>query len=315
MISGFMIIKDALKQGYPFVETIASALPICDEFLISEGYSTDGTFEIVQRISELNKKIRIFRQNWPTAKKLTVLAEVTNAIRKKSKLSYIFSVQANEIVHEESVEFIRALPEMWPEIHTFSFPYLQLIWSYKFSEEFRLRFSKNLPSIVATGDAWALGPSKVFTVAEAFRSLKNPRKFLRYIGRGVEWTYANSCNSTFSKAVYLPQPIFRYWSLFPRNFLEKCTKHVEMFNLLQFNETINILKNYVDDPSSFWKIATELARGGQLQAWPTRGINYPEAFGVVKHEDHPRLIQDLISGLYSKSYIVREEVLDLIRGG
>ena len=43
MISGFMIVKDVLRQGYPFVEAIASALPICDEFLISDGYSTDGT--------------------------------------------------------------------------------------------------------------------------------------------------------------------------------------------------------------------------------------------------------------------------------
>jgi len=37
MISGFIILKDVLKQGYPFVEAIASALPICDEFLIAEG--------------------------------------------------------------------------------------------------------------------------------------------------------------------------------------------------------------------------------------------------------------------------------------
>lgn len=70
MISGFMIVKNVLKQGYPFVEAIASALPICDEFLISDGYSTDGTFEILKRISSLNKKIRIFRYNWPKTKNL-----------------------------------------------------------------------------------------------------------------------------------------------------------------------------------------------------------------------------------------------------
>lgn len=309
MISGFMIVKDLLKPGYPFVEAVASALPVCDEFLISDGYSTDGTFKVVQRMSELNKKIKVSRQKWPIAKRLTVLADVTNAIRVKCSYDYIFSVQANEIVHEDSVEFIKALPEMCPEVQTFSLPFLHLLWNYKFSEEFRLRFSRNLPSIVATGDAWALGPSKAFVVSEAFKSLKSPRKFLRYIGRGVEWTYANSCGNVLSRAVYLPKPVFRYWSLFPRDYLEKCVKHAEMFNLPEFNKTINIFKDHVDDePSSFWKIASELARTGPL------GFNYPEGFGVVNKKDHPRLMQDLISDSHVKSYYVREEVLDLIRG-
>jgi hypothetical protein len=309
MISGFMIVKDLLKPGYPFVEAVASALPVCDEFLISDGYSTDGTFEVVQRMSELNKKIKVSRQKWPIAKRLTVLADVTNAIKAKCSYDYIFSVQANEIVHEDSAEFIKALPEMCPEVQTFSLPFLHLLSNYKFSEEFRLRFSRNLPSIVAVGDAWALGPSKAFVVSEAFKSLKSPRKFLRYIGRGVEWTYANSCGNVLSRAVYLPKPVFRYWSLFPRDYLEKCVKHAEMFNLPEFHETISTLRSHVDDdPSSFWRIAAELARKGPL------GFKYPKGFRVVNNEDHPRVMLGLISDSHVKSYYVREEVLDLIRG-
>ena len=61
-----MIVKDALKQGYPFVEAIASALPICDEFLVSDGYSTDGTYEALQKISKANPKVKIHRYKWPT---------------------------------------------------------------------------------------------------------------------------------------------------------------------------------------------------------------------------------------------------------
>jgi hypothetical protein len=308
MISGFMIVKDVLKQGYPFVEAIASALPLCDEFLISEGYSTDGTFEVTQRISSLNRKVKVFRQRWPAAKKLRVLGELTNALRKKCKFDYIFSVQANEIVHEGSVEFIRSLPEMCPEVQTFSFPYLHLIWSYRFSQEFRLRFCRNLPGIVAVGDAWTLGLSRAFIVSEAFKSLRNPRKFLRFIGRGVDWTYANTHNHKFSKAVYLPQPIYRYWSLFTRNHLEKSINHAEMFSLPNFNESVNILKNYVDNPFVFWEIASKMAREGEI------GLNYPEALRFVKKEEHPRIIQSLLSDSQQKNYRVREEVLDAIRG-
>ncbi|MCW4046497.1 MAG: hypothetical protein NWE99_02905 [Candidatus Bathyarchaeota archaeon] len=303
-----MIVKNVLKQGYPFVEAIASALPICDEFLIAEGYSTDGTFEVVQRLSKSNRKIKIFRQHWPAVRRMKVLGELTNAVRKKCRFNYIFSVQANEVVHEGSVDFIRALPEMLPNVHSFSFPYLHLMWSYRFSQEYRLRFAKNLPGIVAIGDAWALGPSRAFIVSEAFKSLRNPRRFLRLIGRGVEWTYADSANNNFSKAIYLPRPIFRYWSLFPRDCLEKCARHAEMFNLPRFNETINVLKDYIEDAPAFWERASAIARAGVL------GINYPEAFRFVRKEEHPKMIQGFLSDTQSKSYYVREEILEAIKG-
>ena len=61
MISGFMVLKNVLKTRYPFVESIAASLPICDEFLISDGYSTDGTFEILEKIAAINNKIKLFK--------------------------------------------------------------------------------------------------------------------------------------------------------------------------------------------------------------------------------------------------------------
>jgi len=90
MISGFMIVKNVLEQGYPFVEAIASALPICEEFLISDGYSTDGTFETIEKISKLNSKVKVFRQEWPNIKSANALTEVTNGLRKKCRFEYIF---------------------------------------------------------------------------------------------------------------------------------------------------------------------------------------------------------------------------------
>jgi glycosyltransferase involved in cell wall biosynthesis len=57
-ISAFTVVKDALKQGYPFVESIASMLPICDELLVSDGFSKDGTYEILQKLETLNKKVQ-----------------------------------------------------------------------------------------------------------------------------------------------------------------------------------------------------------------------------------------------------------------
>jgi len=40
-ITCFMIVRNALNQGYPFLEAIAQALPVCDEMLIGDGGSTE----------------------------------------------------------------------------------------------------------------------------------------------------------------------------------------------------------------------------------------------------------------------------------
>jgi hypothetical protein len=201
-----MIVKDVLTPGDPFVEAIASALPFCDEFLISEGYSTDGTYEVIKKISEVNKKVKIFRQNWPLERRISILGNVTNSIRARCRYDYIFSLQANEIIHEDSVNFIKALPEMCPEVQTFSLPFMHLMWNYKFSEEFRLRFSRNLPSIVATGDAWALGTSRDFVRSESLRCLRNPRKLPGILEEGYSGRMLTPAETRFQEPSIFQSP-------------------------------------------------------------------------------------------------------------
>lgn len=307
MISGFMIAKNLLKQGYPFVEAIASALPICDEFLISDGYSTDGTYEMLQKMAALNKKIKISRYNWLKTKSLNVLTDATNEVRKMCNFEYIFYVQANEIVPETDVASIKSLPEILPQAHTFCLPYLHLMGNQKWAEQFRLRFSKNEPGIVAVGDAWTLGPSKDFVRSVAVKSLRNPRKLIRYIGSGIEYAYANSFSNVCSRAIYLPKPVFRYYSLFPRDFLEKSKNHAEMFGDPDFYRTINVLSDKTDDYDSFWREAANFFRA------ELTGSNNP-AFGAINREEHPKIMQDLISNTELNSYYVREKVLESIAG-
>lgn len=301
-----MVLKDVLKTGYPFVESIAASLPVCDELLISEGYSTDGTFEVVEKMSKLNKKIKVVRQQWPVTKKYSVIAEVTNAIRAKCSYDYIFYIQANEIIHEKNIEFIKALPEICPQVNAFSLPFAHLVKDYRFFEDFRLRFSKNLDGIVAIGDAWTLGSSKQFIHSQTRKSLRHPKKMLQYIYKGIEWTYTNSGVSPLSRAIYLPKPIYRYWSLFPMDYLEKCEKHVEMFGLTQLKKDVEVLKNFVDQPPVFWRNAAEIRR-------KELAFHYPDRLGTIPLEDHPKIVRDLVGDSQLKSYHVRPDVLESIK--
>ncbi len=145
----------------------------------------------------------------------------------------------------------RALPEICADVNSFSLPFVHLVKDYKFFEDFRVRFTKNLDSIMAVSDAWTLGPSKSFTKSETRRNLRHPKRMLQYVYKGIEWTYANPGVSSLSRAMYLPKPIFRYWSLFPADYLEKCQKHAEMFGLQDLRKDVEVLKNYVDEPMRF----------------------------------------------------------------
>ncbi len=306
MISGFIVLRDVLKTGYPFVEAIAASLPVCDELLISEGYSTDGTYEVVKRVCALNKKVKVYRQQWPSTRKYSVIAQVTNDIRAKCSGDYILSIQANEILHENNIELLKVLPEICPQVNAFSLPFIHLVKQNQFYEDFRLRFAKNIKDIVAIGDAWTLGLSKSFIRSQTLKEVAHPKQMLKNIYKGIEWTYTNPPVSPLSRAIYLPKPIYRYWSLFPRDYIIKCEKHIEMFGLVELRKIVEALKSYVDQPTTFWKKAAEMRR-------KELGFHYPDDLGTVLLGDHPKLVRDLVADSELKSYSVRPEILESIK--
>ena len=303
MISGFMIVRDVLKQGYPFVEAIASALPFCSDFLISDGYSTDGTFEVLEKISAANPKVKVFREKWPEKGHVSVLADVTNNLRSRCSQPYIFMLQANEIVHEENATFIKALPAMFPNAETFSFPFIQFLDKYKLAEGFRLRLAKNLPQIVAKGDAWTLGTSDEYNRKKILKSLIRPRRFYHYLAKGVEFVHANPCYDYLSRAVYLPKPIFRYYALFPHNFLDKCQRHGEIFKMDLFTKSYEELKAHIETPDVFWRL------GAEFLEYP-KDNHYEKPFDTVQKQSHPFVIQEFISNPNAKQYYVREHLFE-----
>ncbi len=61
-ISGFTFIRNGNILGYPFVPSIRSLLPLCDEIIVNVPRSTDGTLESVKAIGD--PKIRIIESDW-----------------------------------------------------------------------------------------------------------------------------------------------------------------------------------------------------------------------------------------------------------
>ena len=61
-VSGFTFVRNGVRFGYPFVQSIRSILPIVDEFIAALGPSDDGTDEALQAIGD--PRIRIIRTQW-----------------------------------------------------------------------------------------------------------------------------------------------------------------------------------------------------------------------------------------------------------
>lgn len=61
-VSGFSIVRNGIKYGYPFREAILSILPLCDEFIINVGKSDDETLDVIRSIGD--EKLMIFESDW-----------------------------------------------------------------------------------------------------------------------------------------------------------------------------------------------------------------------------------------------------------
>lgn len=103
IISGFTIIRNAVKNDYPIVEAITSILPVVDEMIVLVGDCDDGTEELIRSIE--SPKIKIHHSVWNTQLQAggVVLAEETNkafALIDPAS-TWAFYIQADEVVHEK----------------------------------------------------------------------------------------------------------------------------------------------------------------------------------------------------------------------
>lgn len=107
-VSGFSFIKDALIYDYPVVESIKSILPLCDEFVIAVGESTDNTLEIIRQID--SEKIKIIETKWDESLREggEILAIETNKAFAgiAEKADWAFYLQGDEVIHEKDLDTI-----------------------------------------------------------------------------------------------------------------------------------------------------------------------------------------------------------------
>jgi len=136
-VSGFTIVRNAIKYDYPIVEAIRSILPLCDEVVVAVGKSEDNTLELIRSIKD--PKIKIIETVWDDSLREggRVLAIETDkafdAIDPKS--DWCFYIQGDEIIHEQHHAAIKEAMLKWKDdknVEGLLFKYLHFYGSYDY---------------------------------------------------------------------------------------------------------------------------------------------------------------------------------------
>jgi glycosyltransferase involved in cell wall biosynthesis len=125
-ISGFTFIRNGTILGYPFVESILSALPICDEFIVAVGDSEDDTLERIKAIG--SEKIRIIQTQWneKMQDRGFVYAQQKMIAQYNCTGDWAFYLEGDEVLHEDDLPKIKASMENHlnnPEVEALAFDY------------------------------------------------------------------------------------------------------------------------------------------------------------------------------------------------
>jgi hypothetical protein len=116
-VCGFTIVRNAVKYGYPVVESIKSVLPLCDKMVVAVGNSDDGTRTLIESIN--SDKLIIIDTVWDNTQREGghVLALETNKAMNAipDDFDWCFYIQADEVIHENSYKPVRDAMEKWLE--------------------------------------------------------------------------------------------------------------------------------------------------------------------------------------------------------
>ncbi len=112
-VSGFTIVRNANRLHYPFLESVRSALPLCDEFIISCGDSQDDTRDLCAVLEKESPKVRVMETQWAREGQSGgfQLKHQTDLALQKCQGQWCLYLQADEALHELDYPAIRAAIE------------------------------------------------------------------------------------------------------------------------------------------------------------------------------------------------------------
>lgn len=148
-ISGFTIIRNAIINDYPVVESIRSVLPLVNEMIVSIGRGEDDTEALIRSIGD--PKIRIFHSEWDPAHfqggKILAI-ETDKAFEQVDPSSdWALYIQADELIHEKYHDTILKAAQQYKDelqVEGLLFHYLHFYGTYDYIGDSRKWYNKEI---------------------------------------------------------------------------------------------------------------------------------------------------------------------------
>lgn len=103
-ISLYTAVQNGIYYDYHVVAMLKHHLPLADEIIINEGYSSDDTYE---RICNIDPKIKVFRTKWEAPKDEHWWIHFKDAARRKCTGDWCIHLDCDEFIPEWQFDDIR----------------------------------------------------------------------------------------------------------------------------------------------------------------------------------------------------------------
>jgi hypothetical protein len=131
-VSGFTFIRNGSILNYPFIQSIQSALPVCDEFVVAVGVSDDNTLQALRDLNE--PKLRIIETTWneTVSDRGFVYGQQKMIAQYNCTGDWAFYLEGDELLHEAELDTLRSAMQKHlgnPEVEALVFDYYHLYGS------------------------------------------------------------------------------------------------------------------------------------------------------------------------------------------
>jgi glycosyltransferase involved in cell wall biosynthesis len=203
-ISGFTIVRNAIKYDYPIVEAITSILPLCDEVVVAVGNSEDETLQLIQSIE--SDKIKIIETVWDDSLReggRVLAAETNKAFHAISSDSdWAFYIQGDEVIHEKYYPFIRKAMEDWKDnvkVEGLVFNYNHFYGSYDFTGDSRKWYRREVRVIRNDQAIYSFRDAQGFQKKNRPLKVKAANAFVNHYGWVKHPKYQQAKQESFNK--------------------------------------------------------------------------------------------------------------------
>jgi len=288
-LSCIMLARNLISQGYPFVEAILSVIPYCEEMIICEGYSDDGTYEVLKKLGKVYEdKIIIKRKKWEGKKDLgEVFAQILNEAIEESSGDYILKLDPDHVFSRDTMATLLFLAKMYPKVKIFLLPYLYFVGNWIIKPElWAATLSKNDEYIKLGGDSGGFIITPLGLMKIALKNIKHPSRVLKSIHHA-----------------YVPTPVYHYYALFPGNYITRIEEHKKFYKKYDWSPYDKVLTKLkeIKDWNKFWGI---VAKEVVKKTWSWYGNR--KVIKYTGNPPHPQLIKPLWG---QWKYRVREELI------